>query len=116
MFRRLSRTGDLTSDSRPHRRCTDRCLNPLLTRYLKMRRRISGAVRQTLDESRWVRLVLYVAACASFAIMRRTSRLSRAFSFANFLPRLSISRRSLRDSFSPSRFSPLIFLGSPSPS
>ena len=58
----------------------------------------------------------YEVACASFAIMRRTSPLSRSFSFVNFRPRLSISRCSLRDSFFPSRFSLLIFFGSASPS
>jgi hypothetical protein len=53
------------------------------------------AVRQTLDEFRWVGLVLYDVACASFAINRRTRPLSRSFSFVNFRPRLSISRSSL---------------------
>jgi hypothetical protein len=46
-------------------------------------------------------LTPYDVACASFAIMRRTSPLSRSLSFVNFRPRLSISRSSLLDSFSP---------------
>src|ERR1700746_3620983 len=59
---------------------------------------------------------VYDVACASFATRSRTSPLSRAFSFVNWRPRLSISRRSLRDRFFPSRSSPLIFFGASLPS
>jgi hypothetical protein len=58
----------------------------------------------------------YGVACASFATSIRTSPLSRAFSFVNWRPRLSTSRRSPNDIFFPSRSRPLIFFGASSPS
>lgn len=73
-------------------------------------------IGQTLEEFRRVTLGVYDLPCPSFATSSRTSPLSRSFSFVNFRPRLSISRRSPSDSFSPSRFSSLIFFGSVSPS
>jgi hypothetical protein len=58
----------------------------------------------------------YEVARASFATSSRTRPLSRAFSFVKWRPRLSTSRRTLLDSFAPSRSTPLIFFGASSPS
>ena len=56
-------------------------------------------------------VALYEVVCASFVTNSRTSPLSRAFSFVKWRPRLSTSRRSLLDSFAPSRSSHLMFFG-----